>query len=542
MDTRDPKTKTRSPAITDVRRLLPPHPLDKEEKTTQSSDCTNGAREGTSPETPPEEHQEAAEEEPEEDTQRARLLNLVSGIDLFRSDRGEGYARYAKGKGEDCCLINSEKFERWIRHQYYKEYQDAPNRQSLNSAINTLNAKAEFEGNTHPVHRRVAEHGERKDRRIYVDLCDDARTIVEISPDGWKTTHAAPVHFQRVDSMQPLPQPAKGGDLNLLRNYVNTDENGLAVLLAFLVQGFNPQKPYPLLGIFGEQGSGKSTLMRMIHQLVDPSMLETRSFPRSMEDLVIAAEHSWLLAFDNSSKLSRDQSDMLCRISTGASFTTRTKYSNRGEEVFRFARPVIINGIEQVITEPDLADRSIFLNLQRLKKTERKTEKVLWKHFNDDRPFILGALFDAVSTALRRQEGVDLEKKPRMADFAEWIVAAEPALPVDAGRFMEAYEANLKDAAEMLVKQSPVALEIFRLLGNSTGHRWEGTTEELRQEIKSTVRMRGDSTRALPDNAQGMTSALTRALPPLKKVGVVRSDAPHLESHRAFCLSRPHLQ
>lgn len=517
----------------------PNSPTEEQESDRELQD-EESARQAVPPD--PNNDNEAEEDDPDDNPQRARLTILAHEVDFFRSDHGEGYARFPRGDGTDSCPVQSEKFRTWLRHKYYQEYEDAPSRQALENAIATLDAKAEFEGGVYPVYRRVAGHEDGDEQHIYVDLCDERRNVVEITRDGWEIIQDPPVDFYRSETMQHFPEPRKGGDLRILRKYVNTDENGFALLLGFLIQAFNPRHPYPLLGIFGEQGSGKSTLMRMIHQLVDPSVMETRTFPRSMQDLVIAAEHSWLLAFDNSSELSREQSDMLCRMSTGSSFATRTNYSDRGEEVFKFSRPVIINGIEQVITEPDLADRSLFLNLQRLGKDERKTERDLWEGYREDRPLILGALFDAVSTALRRRNAVELAEKPRMADFAEWVAAAEPALPMEEGRFMEAYEANLTEAAEMLVKQNQVALEIFRLLGNLSSHTWEGTTEELRRKITSRVRARGDSARDIPQNPQGMTAALRRALPPLKKIGLVKSDARDHESHRAFQLTLLHRQ
>jgi len=55
---------------------------------------------------------------------------------------------------------------------------------------------------------------------------------------------------------------------------------------------------------------------------------------------------------------------------------------------------------------------------------------------------ILGVLLDAVSCALRRVKKVKLDRLPRMADFAEWATAAEPALGWEQGTFMLAYDAK----------------------------------------------------------------------------------------------------
>jgi hypothetical protein len=41
----------------------------------------------------------------------------------------------------------------------------------------------------------------------------------------------------------------------------------------------------------------------------------------------------------------------------------RRLYTDDEELVFRAARPILLNGIEDVISRPDLADRAIFLTL-----------------------------------------------------------------------------------------------------------------------------------------------------------------------------------
>jgi hypothetical protein len=42
------------------------------------------------------------------------------------------------------------------------------------------------------------------------------------------------------------------------------------------------------------------------------------------------------------------------------------------------ARPVVLNGIEEVITRPDLADRAVFLTLGPITERQRRPEKDLW--------------------------------------------------------------------------------------------------------------------------------------------------------------------
>ena len=61
-----------------------------------------------------------------------------------------------------------------------------------------------------------------------------------------------------------------------------------------------------------------------------------------------------------------------------------------------------MNGIEDVISRPDLGDRAIFLTLAPIVEADRRSEAELWREFEVARPRILGALLDAVVHGLAR--------------------------------------------------------------------------------------------------------------------------------------------
>jgi hypothetical protein len=73
---------------------------------------------------------------------------------------------------------------------------------------------------------------------------------------------------------------------------------------------------------------------------------------------MIAANNSHVLAFDNVSGLPGWLSDALCRLASGGSLSVRQLYTDDEEVLFQAARPVVINGIEDVINRPDLADHT----------------------------------------------------------------------------------------------------------------------------------------------------------------------------------------
>src|SRR5262249_52909435 len=149
---------------------------------------------------------------------------------------------------------------------------------------------------------------------------------------------------------------------------------------------------------------------------------------REERELMIAANNSYLLGFDNLSGLAVWLSDTLCRLASGGSFAVRQLYTDDGEMPVQAARPILLNGIGRGVSPPDLGDRAIFLTLAPIGEAQRRPETELWREFEIARPRILGALLDAVVHGLQTMGRVHLDRLPRMADFALWAAACEPAL------------------------------------------------------------------------------------------------------------------
>src|SRR5215510_14126444 len=95
---------------------------------------------------------------------------------------------------------------------------------------------------------------------------------------------------------------------------------------------------------------------KLLKDLVDPNVAPVRALAREERDLVIAANNSHVLAFDNLSGLPHALSDAFCRLATGASFGLRQLYTDADEVLFQAARPILLNGIDDVIGRSDLAD------------------------------------------------------------------------------------------------------------------------------------------------------------------------------------------
>jgi hypothetical protein len=148
---------------------------------------------------------------------------------------------------------------------------------------------------------------------------------------------------------------------------------------------------------------------------------------------------------------------------SGGSFAVRRLYTDDEEVLFKAARPIVLNGIDDVIGRADLADRAIFLSLTPIREEQRRPETELWREFERARPGILSALLDAVAHGLRAVNSVHHGQLPRMADFALWATACEPAL-WPAGTFSHAYAENRKSAIESIIDAAPITAFVRELM------------------------------------------------------------------------------
>jgi hypothetical protein len=317
----------------------------------------------------------------------------------------------------------------------------------------------------------------------------------------------------------PCHIPSGGGSINELRPFLDVaSDSDFNLNVAFLLVAMRPRGPYPIKVDNGEQGSAKTTAGRVLGALIDPCTSPLRSPPREVRDLMIAATNSWLLGYDNLSDIPEWLSDCFCRLSTGDGFRTRELYTDREETIFEAIRPLILNGIGSLVARGDLADRSLIFNLPQILDDERLSEKAFWERFKAARPRIQGALLDAVSTTLRNQDSVQIRSLPRMADFALWVVAAEPALPWPPGSFLAAYTSNRQEAVELSLEAHVVAVAVrAHMVGRDE---WTATPTELYETLKEFVPEITQKSKAWPKAAHRLSNRLKRAATFLKAVGI----------------------
>jgi hypothetical protein len=321
-----------------------------------------------------------------------------------------------------------------------------PSKAARRDANEYLASCAEDAGTTHDVWVRIAplENG------FVYNLCNPANQQV-IVEQGAVTLigENSPVTFYTPHTAAPMPTPASSGDLKLLDNYLNVsdiEKKLLQAWIAYTLAHAKNQAAYVHLSINGDQGSSKSLLCRLLQMLIDPSKVGPQVFPSNPKDLAIATNKSAVLVFDNMRKLTPTMSDNLCMCSTGGALAVRALYTDADQNILHLHCPLILNGIQNSIEQPDLAQRCLTIRTQPLRDGARISEIDLFRSFENDRPKIFRGLLDLTATILARRSEAKVIYPERMITFCEWLAAYELVEDVEPGTYQKAYSQALKDA------------------------------------------------------------------------------------------------
>lgn len=306
-----------------------------------------------------------------------------------------------------------------------------------------------------------------------------------------------------------LPVPVTGGSLDALADLVNADESTRRLIVGYLVAGLIPDLAHPILAVFGEQGTAKTSLLRLLAALLDPSPAPTRTAPRELRQWAVTASASWFVALDNVSAIPEWLSDALCRAVTGDALPDRALYTDADVSVISFRRLLAMSSIDAGALKGDLADRLLPIELDRIDPRSRRRESDLDAAVTAAAPVLLGALLDLLAAVLDRLPGIEAASLPRMADFAAVLAALDA---VTGWATVDDYAGTATDLADTVIDSDPVARKVRELV--PAGATWEGTPGALLDKLTPEHPPRG-----WPTSPRAMSGAIRRITPALRTVG-----------------------
>jgi len=312
--------------------------------------------------------------------------------------------------------------------------------------------------------------------------------------------------------------PVSGGDPWKVFDFINVGDNHKLLVLTYIISNLVPDIPHPIVHPHGPQGSGKTCLCNIIKKLVDPSSIEAIISPRDPAQLIQVIAHHHVAIFDNLSNLPDWMSDILAQACTGGGFSKRMLYSDDEDIIYKVKRCIGINGINLMISKPDLMDRSILLHLGRIPPNKRIKESDLWARFERARPGILGGMFDALSKAMAIYPTVKLQSLPRMADFCQWGYALAQALGRKGDEFIDSYRMNIERQNEEVLTNNTLAQAVLKLMADR--ETWDGTVKEAYLALEKAVEPDKKNDDTFPKTERSLRSHLNRIQVNLLDAGI----------------------
>lgn len=367
------------------------------------------------------------------------------------------------------------------------------------------------------IYSRIARVGE----EIIYNLNNEAKEYIVVSASGVELVNERAVADKscafisnNLMGEQIVPKLKKNQNLyELLSPFLNMDEDFKKLLVVCLVAWFIHDIPKAVILLQGEQGSGKTFLTNLIQKIVDPVEHEVMHIPDTKEDLGVALSTHYVMAVDNITDLPKGVSDLLCQASTGGSMLKRTKYSNFDASVVSFKNCVLLNGITIENARLDLRDRIVGFELPTLNK-KYVSAKSLEKDFEEQRPYILGQIFNVISEAFKIYDTLEYVESPRLIDFFTWGRAIATVIFGTDKEFRDIFLRNKGFVFEELVQTDPLgnavkiyldslktfpckvnATELYKKLLNiarenhinMNSERWVTSSQELSNKLKTLV-------------------------------------------------------
>ncbi len=304
----------------------------------------------------------------------------------------------------------------------------------------------------------------------------------------------------------------------LVRKAFNISPQNMLRFLAQLCCFYLPYLNTPLLILSGGHGTAKSTTAKKVVSLTDPSYTDVSYIPKKEDGLTSMLAAKYIAAFDNVEKLSAQFSNLLCIACTGGYDSKRKLYSDAELVNIPLKCHIIMNGIGDYVSRPDLAERSNVIYHEPLQK--RLTEKQIWTEFNALKPALLGSIFNTLRIGLPMVDEMakTFTQLPRMADFAVHGAAFIKAMGLNPAEFLKEYSAaNNAFVGDCAENDDFYALIKEFLLAQKQP--WTGKASELLSDLKAFANL--NHLYFEKTNAAALSRKLSGGADDLLKMGIV---------------------
>ena len=416
-------------------------------------------------------HQKHPKAEQPDDKQQLTSFMQSKTLKTVRSanNPAEVYCMVESGGTKRVIELGSQDSRDWLIATYYKETGKILGTDAYDVVLKLVKACASNGGvPSEKVYRRIAL----VDGVLYYDLCNDSRELVRVASDSIRIVRHGedtPM-FQSSLNQSAQVTPDLGSWPDAIGEMCRLLRMDTLLFRVHLISFFLEKVATPIMLITGQQGSIKSTQSGLIKRMVDPTGSELEdnltNFPKKLDDLCIRLNNDQVIAFDNLSRITPEQSDTLCMATTGGKITKRQLYTDADEKVLRIRRKIVINGITLEIERGDLMERIVIYQTSAVPADQMKTAAEVEEEFKRLLPLFLGAVFGILQEAIRMESSVkkSFHKRARMATFEMWGECISRALENDPGAFQKEYGQSRQDSNDLLNEETPLAPFLAELL------------------------------------------------------------------------------
>ena len=276
---------------------------------------------------------------------------------------------------------------------------------------------------------------------------------------------------------------------------------------------------FVILVLLGGQGTGKTTLSKLISRIIDPRIVGVQIMPRNMKDLVIAAQRAHLLCFDNLRGFRGGTSDIICVMVTGGAVVSRKLYTDDEQHIVFVHVALILNGVHDFINESDLAQRSLPIRLNPLSESDRVSESKLEQDLEIDLPIIIRGFHELIAEIFKHLPDVEVTNPERMIDFSRWLAAMEKVDDAPPGAYQSLYSECLVEAQLESLLANPLAAALIDFVQDRC-KTWQGKPTELLSELNGFTPFAMQRTPDWPKNSIALGRRISSLQAGLKTQGI----------------------
>ena len=476
---------------------------------------------------------EATGEEAEESSSGANrkvdevIATIQDSALFFKGNKTEGYATLPSGIH---VPIDSEQFEDFILSvAYAQEPRFYIGQTQLQSIKRFLNFEV-ISNSNYQTKKVFKRYGHDDLGNIWILADTNPVRYIKISPGELEDNlEVCPVVIVLNKEALALPKLTQRAELHLLNKYMNVEKYQRPLIHTFLVECAVANGQFSILQLLGQESTGKSTLIKILHKLIDPN--EDMNVGLSDEwSFYIMASQTHLVDYDNLEKDTTHKwvNQALSRIATGTAYFKRKLHTNSGTNSIRTANPQIIASIEQVIDKSDVLSRSFVINLPIMDSKDFKLDSAFWDAFDNDYPYIFTGLVKAIQHVLKNKDKASRENLERMTESHLVGRTLESFEGLNWGMTYDDSLANNKEVvAETIIDEKPVAqwLKLY-IEAEKIVEKELTPTQWLEEMNKDQVTFDVDPTemqiiqQSLPRTSRTLGSRFAQVQKPLERFGI----------------------